>query len=344
MTEKVLILSQDYELFFGRSGSAEKCLFEPCDALLVEARRHGYKITFYVDIGMIIAMEREAAVNSRLSRLAAKIGRHIESLARDGHEIGLHIHPHWEETKWQEGAWDFSGTRYQLGEFSDDEIEALVPAYAAKLGELAGSAPKTFRAGGFCIEPFDRLGPSLSKVGIFVDSSVVPGMRIQDGDKGVDFRVAPTAEAWRFSMSPLQADLEGQFVEIPIGSQMLPLSYYWKRLVARFLGRGNSRAYGDGSSKRLGYDEVMRRLLGMSRRAELSVDTPKSEQLARAARNIGSRRLWQIMGHPKLLSESSFGDLNSFVTQGNFDTFATIHEAAELDFGAFCAGQARPTS
>ena len=30
----ILVVSQDYELFFGRSGSIDKCLIEPCEMLL----------------------------------------------------------------------------------------------------------------------------------------------------------------------------------------------------------------------------------------------------------------------------------------------------------------------
>ncbi len=67
----VLILSQDYELFFQVSGSIEKCLVDPCDMLLEFANKNQLQITFYVDAGMLCCMQRLSAKN-------AGIGRHPE--------------------------------------------------------------------------------------------------------------------------------------------------------------------------------------------------------------------------------------------------------------------------
>ena len=64
-----LILSQDYELFFDKSGSLEKCLFEPCAALLDFADKHDSKVTFFVDAGMLLCMERHVS-ESREMRAA----------------------------------------------------------------------------------------------------------------------------------------------------------------------------------------------------------------------------------------------------------------------------------
>jgi hypothetical protein len=49
----VLLLSMDYELFFQRSGSIEKCLFEPTAMLLNFAEDSGVRLTFYIDAGML---------------------------------------------------------------------------------------------------------------------------------------------------------------------------------------------------------------------------------------------------------------------------------------------------
>ena len=69
----ILILSQDYELFFQRSGTIEKCLFEPCDALLKFAVSHGVRFTFFVDAGMLLAMQRNADSEPVLARMLSKV-------------------------------------------------------------------------------------------------------------------------------------------------------------------------------------------------------------------------------------------------------------------------------
>lgn len=324
---RTLVVSQDYELFFGRSGTPQKCLFEPCDALLRVADELGLRITFFVDVGMLLAMRRLSSDDRGLALQADQISRHVEQLAGDGHEIALHIHPHWEDTRIVDGHWQFAGTRYQMRDFPAQEQRDIVLRYARQLGEIAGTAPVSFRAGGFCVEPFEALGPGLLEAGIRVDSSVVPGMHLQDPEKGIDFRATPAPECWRFSDSPTQEDERGDFAEIPVSAQILPLLYYWGRLVRRLQGRGNAAAFGDGDSKRIGRIEILRRLAGAGRHAELSTDVPKSEQLSRQPADVGERSLWQIMGHPKLLSNESLTHLREFVDRLGFEAFATVGEA-----------------
>ena len=194
----VLTLSQDYELFFQRSGSIEKCLIEPCELLGDFAHENGVRITYFVDAGMLCCMERLASTNNSLVRDLGRVRSHITSLAEQGHEIGLHIHPHWEDTSFASGEWDFSGTRYQLSQFSGTEADEIVTRYTRTLNELCDGRVRTYRAGGFCIEPFEDIRGALLREGVTVDSSVVPGALLQDDNKGIDFRGAPDAEWWRF--------------------------------------------------------------------------------------------------------------------------------------------------
>ena len=132
------------------------------------------RFTFFVDAGMLLAMQRHALSEPELGRMLSKVQRHIESLANAGHEIALHAHPHWEDTRWISGRWVFGGTRYQLKQFKSDEIARIFREYSDSLAELSGQRPASYRAGGFCIEPFSALAPVLTDIGITVDSSVVP--------------------------------------------------------------------------------------------------------------------------------------------------------------------------
>ena len=101
----ILVLSLDYELFFGKSGSVQRCLVDPCDALAVTAKETGLEITLFVDAGMILCMQRESASSPAVSKMADQVRDHVTSLAAQGFEIALHVHPHWEESRWTNGAW-----------------------------------------------------------------------------------------------------------------------------------------------------------------------------------------------------------------------------------------------
>ena len=326
--ERTLVLSLDYELFFGRSGSIERCLVEPCEALDAVARQLGLKLSFFVDAGMILCMQRHAPSRPAVARMASQVRRHVAVLAAAGHEIALHVHPHWEDTAWGDDGWDFSRTRYGLRDFSAMEISSIFAAYTACLAELAGQRPAAYRAGGFCVTPFGPLATALVEAGINIDSSVVPGAALQDADKGFDFRDAPGAEWWRFEDSPTQPRADGSFLELPVTPQWLPLHYYWGRLAQRGRGPDATPTFGDGMSKGIGVREIARRLAGLSRIAEMSIDHPKFHSLLALEPGTSGRRLWHVMGHPKLLSRHSLEALGIFVERMRFTAHETVASAA----------------
>ena len=328
----ILVLSLDYELFFGKSGSVQRCLIDPCDALTDTARQAGLAITFFVDAGMILCMQRESASSAAVSKMADLVREHVASLAAQGFEIALHVHPHWEESRWANDAWDFSGSRYQLRDYSPEEIHSIFTSYSECLQSLSGRKPVAYRAGGFCVEPFDRLIDALDQTGISIDSSVVPGASFQDPEKGFDYRSSPNTEWWSFETTPRIASAGGRFLELPIATQRLPLSYYWKRLVSRLLSVSTQKTtgFGDGYSLAASKFEILRRLAGISRVAELSIDDPKANHLQSQDVLGDDRRLWHLMGHPKLLSRKSLGQLKEFVVQKGIDRFETVASLAQL--------------
>ncbi len=331
------ILSQDYELFFHKSGSIEKCLFEPCTALLNFADRHDSKITFFVDAGMLRCMERHTRLEHSARRVLDRVRKHVTSLADAGHEIALHVHPHWEDTQWLDNDWQFAGTRYKIDMFSLEETDRIFRDYAACLAELSGCMPTAYRAGGFCVEPFDQIRAVLSDLGIFIDSSVLPGALLRDPEKGFDFRHVPNRESWTFQDSPTSHEVDGDFLEIPISAQRMPFFYYWERALDRVGASNISTHFGDGSSKRIGRAEIARRLLGLSRVAELSIDDAKAEHLLRFANLHSDRQLWQVMGHPKLLSRRSLQTLDQFMERvglRRFDTITAVAGEIRADHGA----------
>ena len=78
-TEKndpLLILSQDYELFFQKSGTVEQCLIKPTDMLLSFAKKNGIVITFFIDAGMLVSMRRLARTVPTISKELSRLKKH----------------------------------------------------------------------------------------------------------------------------------------------------------------------------------------------------------------------------------------------------------------------------
>jgi len=156
----------------------------------------------------------------------------------------------------------------------------------------------------------------------------VPGMRIEDGDKGVDFRAVPRQSWWRFDDSPLSPVEQGRFLEIPITPQVLPAFHYWGRAVDRALGKKPANTIGDGLSKAIGRAEIIRRLSGRGRTSELSIDAPKAGRLTANRTLQQDSSVWHVMGHPKLLGKSSLDALENFIDRKEISCFETVSRLA----------------
>ncbi|MBT8080167.1 MAG: hypothetical protein KJO31_16430 [Gammaproteobacteria bacterium] len=318
------VVSQDYELFFHSSGSVEKCMIEPANALLEYSQKRNLHLTFFVDVGMLRCFDRHAADNKHVARDARSIRKNLRAIAEAGHEIGLHVHPHWEDTRLVDGRWDFSNTRYQLRDFSADEINDIFRSYFSLLQDLAKAPIVSYRAGGFCVEPFAAISGLLLELGIDIESSVVPGAKLIDPQKGFDFAGAPDVRGWCFDSSPTVPSGEGPFVEVPVTPNTVSRFFYWGRLVDRLGPQQRAQHFGDGLSKAIGRREVLRRLLGGSRTSELSLDAAKAPYLLPIARRANRRSTWHVMGHPKLLSRRSLEIFDEFIEQARIDRFLTV--------------------
>ena len=120
--KKKIILSYDYELFFGdRSGTVVKSLIEPTNLLLNAMDSVGFKGNFFVDWQMLKYL-KEANTERTLADYQLIVDQLKDMVCR-GHRIELHIHPHWVDAKYNgDGTWDFFEFRhYSLNSFSEQE-------------------------------------------------------------------------------------------------------------------------------------------------------------------------------------------------------------------------------
>ena len=121
--KKKIILSYDYELFFGdRSGTVLRSLIEPTNLLLDAMDSVSFKGNFFVDWQMLKYL-KEANTERTLADHQLIIDQ-LKDMVYRGHRIELHIHPHWVDAKYNgDGTWDFSEFRhYSLNSFSEKEI------------------------------------------------------------------------------------------------------------------------------------------------------------------------------------------------------------------------------
>ena len=311
-----IVVSLDYEIYFGkRSGSVERTLIEPTNALCDIAQRNGIVLVFFVDVGYLLRLKQQARQHFALKSDHDSVMRQLDTLVSAGHELHLHVHPHWEDSVWTDGGWRFDMQRYRLHDFSDPQIAEIISRYTQALRTIAGDRSAfAFRAGGWSIQPFDRLREPLLKAGILIDSTVYANGR-QDGDgQRYDFTQTPRVSRWRFEHDPLQIDPNGSFLEIPIASHMVTPDFYWKLGIAKKFTKSKHRPMADGSPLPLSHADLLRKLF-LPTASVVSIDGFKASLLAAAFQAYQQRQMadFVIIGHPKAVTRFSLQAFTEFV-------------------------------
>lgn len=324
-----IVLSLDYEVWFGRNGALpQRTLVEPTAALRALARRHGVRLVFFVDVLWLLRLREEARRHPLLMAEHDRVARQLDELAADGHELQLHLHPHWLDSYWDGDDWALDLRRYRLHDFADTEIAEMVNAGAHALRAHAGVVPvSAFRAGGWCLQPFDRLRGPLRSADICIDSTVYAGGVEQGEGRRYDFRAAPALGRWRFDDDPLRPRADGAFLELPIASQTLPPWFFWQLAFTKVLGLGAHRVQGPGSALAMGRADLLRRLLRPST-SVASSDGLKASRLADALESQRRRGLqdFVVIGHPKALTLHGLRMLDHFITAHRGDHFFGMND------------------
>lgn len=324
-----IVLSLDYEIWFGRNGALpHRTLVEPTDALRALARRHGVRLVFFVDALWLLRLRDDARRHPVLMAEHYRVARQLDALAAEGHELQLHLHPHWLDSHWDGDDWALDLRRYRLHDFADDEIAGMVTEGANVLRAHAGSVPvSAFRAGGWCLQPFARLRDPLRAAGIRIDSTVYAG-GVEEGEgRRYDFRAAPALGRWRFDSDPLQPRADGAFLELPIASQQLPPWFFWQLAFTKVLGLGAHRVQGPGAALPLSRADLLRRLSRPST-SVVSSDGLKASRLAAAFDAQRRRGLhdFVVIGHPKALTLHALRALDHFITAHRGAAFCGMND------------------
>lgn len=310
------LISLDYELFFGRrTGSVEHCLVEPSEALCKAVHPYGGKLSFFVDVGFLLRLAAEAGKSDLLSREYNQLCRHLERLVQLGHELQLHIHPHWEDSYWADGSWQVDVRRYRLHDFAEAEIASIVSRYCKALAAFCpAESICAFRAGGWVLQPFSKLAGALAANGIEIDSTVFENGRSESDTHLFDFRSAPQQSLWRFNDDPLVAVEQGRFLELPIAAHPVSPAFFWKLAFFKKLALSADRSFGDGAAIPLGRNDLLKKLLARTW-SVVSIDGRKVDFLEAAFERYAQlgRKDFVVIGHPKALTRHSIARLEQFL-------------------------------
>jgi peptidoglycan/xylan/chitin deacetylase (PgdA/CDA1 family) len=325
-----VLLTFDYELFFGTdTGSVEKCMIGPTNELLSLCRKYGIRMTFFVDAGYLIRLEEYAPRFPKLQNDLDEIKAQIEAMTDLDCSVQLHIHPHWEKSRYDGSRWQIvTDGCYRLDDFPDAEIDRIVRSYHAYLAQLTQRPVQSFRAGGWCIQPFARLKHVFSELGITIDTSVFPGGKFRSPHYDFNFTCVPRfSPAYRFEDDVCVTVPDGSFTEYPIASWRYSPLFYWKLYVYGRWKPERHKMIGDGSF--LAQPGRKRSVLTQFTWNHVSSDGFYAGMLTRQLRAYIRKDLehFVVIGHPKGLTLYALEQLEYFIDDHqNIVEFATFSD------------------
>ncbi len=327
-------LSLDYELFLQDPGcDVATSLIKPTNRLNQILEKNLLKAIYFVDAGYISALDRQKSDFHSLQIDYDTLVNQLKDLEDYGHEIGLHIHPHWEDTFFDGKKWVVDLSRYKLGDFHPERAADIFKQYHIVLQRHTNQKIVSYRAGGWCLEPFSYIRSAMRECDVCIDSTVYHDGRKQTDTHNYDFRGYPKKDIWRFENHPSVEDKNGFFIEIPSTSYRLHPIVFWRLMLNAFIKKLKKTGAGHGVKPSI--KEVLSKLLFTSSEA-VSIDSVKSNGLMKAFKKaeLRGQTRFCIIGHPKCFTEETYRNVNHFVdyalSQGHsfhtfFDTIGQQH-------------------
>jgi hypothetical protein len=321
INKKNAIITFDYEVFLGReTGTTEKCVINPTKSILKVLSQNNAKAIFFVDAAWLLFLKENFPDDFLL------VSGQLKSIIESGSSVELHLHPQWIKA-YKTGNRIFLNSlqHYKLHLLSGEEILDLFNKSINLLQGITNQKVSCFRAGGWCIEPFNKIRDAFEAFGIKYDFSVVPGISLKE-DKAYDydFSRAPELTYYRFQDDINRPDEKGRFTEFPV-------STYYNNPVYRIVNKAilkliKDHIFGDGTGTKekstyRTFNQVFRFSKGM-----LTLDKT-SNLLFRYFLRTHFRRSSTIVivSHPKLMSAEALLNLD-YITK----KFNTVN-SSELD-------------
>lgn len=213
-----IYITFDYELFFNETEyNEQEVLITPTYEIARDLNSRGISGTFFVDMSSVIRYMELGFFD-----YPDMVKEQILELYKQGHDIELHTHPHWYNSVKETGKWIFDNSSYCLSGFDDARIIEIISKEKELLEEIIRSEIDSYfcmayRAGGFCVQPYDKIGDALSKTGIKIDSSICTGSYKNNGIHAYNFRKVPRKRKYYWRELTKKDNCAG-ILELPIGT------------------------------------------------------------------------------------------------------------------------------
>lgn len=344
-----IILTFDYELPLGGiKKTNQHSLFDPTNKLFEVLDKLEVAAVFFADILSYVMFKEWGA-----TEYAQDFENQLQKAINQGHDVQLHLHPHWLESKFENGK-VMPSDKYRMGDFDKEinkhKIETIVELGINELTKICKQANPSYkcmayRAGGYNFVPHaDKTLRALYKNGIRFDSSISRGYFFRSNTSLVDYRNVPNLPNWYLSpegdFSKTAIDKNAIF-EIPIASKPkgmfeMPTSFKLKKYAYRAVEPRGTMIH---SNETVSKQDKLRQLFS-SRMLTVDNHTFSPEYLMKILDhnvkifNDHDEIILSLIGHPKSMDKYHYFLLSEFVglarkkygSKLEFVTFADIYK------------------
>jgi hypothetical protein len=326
---KNLLITFDYELFLGkRSGSVLNSIIHPTDRILEVLEKFDLKnAIFFVDTVYIKRLE-ENLDNKELKNDYEMIMKQLCRILRSGHFLFPHIHPHWLDATYDQEIkqWKLNDlSKYRFGGISGDLKEQLFKHSFDFINGLQNFCDihykiDSFRAGGWCIQPFSDFRVLFEKYEVKNDFSVLKGFSMDADRFYYNFENVPNRPIYYFDSAIEFESLNGKYKEFSI-------SYVnnsnFKKTISRIINRifnfSGIKSFGDGVSvdkaeESIITDASFNLSLKKNIKEMISVDYLNYIKVQEYKNYLKSNNYIHFISHPKMLSEHSLVQFSNFLS------------------------------
>jgi peptidoglycan/xylan/chitin deacetylase (PgdA/CDA1 family) len=218
----VCIFTVDYEIYGNGEGALRELVHEPAERIYNVFAKHGQRFVVFIEVAELEMIDR-----FKTDSALPSIQEQIKRIYREGHELGLHIHPQWYNAHYEYGRWTLDFNEYNLCVLPRERITQIVDRgidhFRAILG-VPDFRPFSYRAGNWLFQPTRDIAAVLAAKGIRIDTSLYKGGLQRQ--LGLDYRPASrNGYYWRFTEDVNIPEPEGILLEVPIYTRMVPA---WK--------------------------------------------------------------------------------------------------------------------
>lgn len=253
---KKILLTLDYELFGNGSGDVFKHIIEPTEKILSIAEKYNARLTIFFEVIEYWQLKNEWNKGNTMGYAENPIDaieNQIRQAVSKGHDVQLHLHPQWVDAVWKDGKWYVNENDWRLGGYEKEGEYSLMGLFKKgkqTLEEMikplkADYVCNMVRAGGYCVQPSDRIVDVMRETGFHYDSSVHPG-GIETGRRQFfDFTQFPdNVGLWHCGRSVEEIVSKSDIIELPIaGLNIMRVRKFLSigRIVALMNNKTNSK-------------------------------------------------------------------------------------------------------